>query len=148
MEYLLQKLKQWFYDPVLNSEAELRLSYGFGCGRAPSSHTTLSLQGLQYIFTRFLWLTRLEPSFSESAGFSIMWAWQPPEWHYAQFFSWFKELFICAFKWYVICFRILSERWLKLKNFTKLVNIYEGPCTTKCCGDYFEKNYSGIRYYY
>ena len=25
-------------------------------------------------------------SFSESAGFSIMWAWRPPEWHHAQFF--------------------------------------------------------------
>ena len=59
---------------------------------------------------------RLQTSFSKSGAFSVRWAWPPPGWCHAQFLSWFKELYIRAFQWYIICFRILVGTCSKLQK--------------------------------
>ena len=59
---------------------------------------------------------RLQTGFSKSDAFSVRWAWPSLRWCHAQFFSWFKELYIRAFQWYIICFRILVGTCSKLQK--------------------------------
>ena len=59
---------------------------------------------------------RLQTGFSKSDAFSVRWAWPSLGWCHAQFFSWFKELYIRAFQWYIICFRILVGTCSKLQK--------------------------------
>ena len=59
---------------------------------------------------------RLQTGFSKSDAFSVRWAWPSIGWCHAQFFSWFKELYIRAFQWYIICFRILVGTCSKLQK--------------------------------
>ena len=58
---------------------------------------------------------RLQTGFSKSDAFSVRWAWPSIGWCHAHFFSWFKELYIRAFQWYIICFRILVGTCSKLQ---------------------------------
>ena len=71
---------------------------------------------------------RLQTSFSKSGAFSVRWAWPPPGWCHAQFLSWFKELYIRAFQWYIICFRILVGTCSKLqKHMNKNLPVWFHP---------------------
>ena len=76
---------------------------------------------------------RLQTSFSKSGAFSVRWAWPPPGWCHAQFLSWFKELYIRAFQWYIICFRILVGTCSKLqKHMNKNLPVWFHPILAVC----------------
>ena len=71
---------------------------------------------------------RLQTSFSKSGAFSVRWALPLPGWCHAQFLSWFKELYIRAFQWYIICFRILVGTCSKLqKHMNKNLPVWFHP---------------------
>ena len=79
---------------------------------------------------------RLQTSFSKSGAFSVRWAWPPPGWCHAQFLSWFKELYIRAFQWYIICFRILVGTCSKLqKHMNKNLPVWFHPILAVCIGN-------------
>ena len=61
--------------------------------------------------------------------FQIRLAGPPLGWCYTKFLLWFKELYIRAFKWCIICVRIPVERQWKLKRLEKRVKTYGRPCT-------------------
>ena len=82
----------------------------------------------QYWNWKDFWHGRLQTSFSKSGTFSVRWAWPPPGWCHAQFLSWFKELYIRAFQWYIICFRILVGTCSKLqKHMNKNLPVWFDP---------------------
>ena len=84
---------------------------------------------------------RLQTGFSKSDAFSVRWAWPSIGWCHAQFFSWFKELYIRAFQWYIICFRILVGTCSKLqKHMNKNLPVWFHPILAVHC-KYIQPHY-------
>ena len=81
-----------------------------------SSSQLQSIQNSQNLFLLPILEERLQMNFNKSGAFSIKRAWPPAGWYSAQFLSWFKELYIRAFKLHIICVRISLIRLWNLKD--------------------------------
>ena len=56
---------------------------------------------------------RSQACFTESVTISLSGRGNLLKWCHAQFYFSFWQIYIRAFKWYIICFKILFGRWLK-----------------------------------